>query len=180
MADAPLEVLDFWWRAGPERWFKRDAAFDAAIAQRFGALHAEAVSGKLAAWAVRVDGALALILVLDQFSRNLYRDDARGFAQDPAALDQAERAIAQGFDRAYPNPYKRFFYMPFMHAESLAAQQRCIDLCRAAHDEEGVHFALLHMDVICRFGRFPHRNAILNRSTTAAEQAFLDAGGFHP
>jgi uncharacterized protein (DUF924 family) len=115
--------------------------------------------------------------VLDQFSRNLFRGHARAFARDEAACLIAEHAIARGFDRAFAVPERRFFYLPLMHAEDLAAQERCIALCRAAGDEEGVRYAQAHRDIIARFGRFPSRNAALGRATTGEEQAFLDAGG---
>jgi uncharacterized protein (DUF924 family) len=135
------------------------------------------VGGRLSSWEATADGALALILLLDQFSRNLHRGDARAFAQDDAGRAIAERAIARGFDQTFPVPARRFFYLPFMHAEDMAAQERCLALCREADDEEGVRYAEAHKAIIARFGRFPNRNAALGRETTAAEQAFLDEGG---
>lgn len=178
MTDASARaVIAFWREAGAGRWFKADPAFDAAIRARFGMLHEEAAQGALASWEATAEGALALVLLLDQFSRNLFRGDARAFAQDEAARAIAERAIARGFDKAFPVPERRFFYLPFMHAEDMAAQERCIALCRAAGDPEGVRYAEAHRDIIARFGRFPNRNAALGRATSGAEQAFLDSGG---
>ncbi|MEZ5839194.1 MAG: DUF924 family protein [Hyphomicrobiales bacterium] len=173
-----FDVLEFWWRAGPSRWFSRSDGFDAEIADRFGALHARAVAGDLDDWQATPSGALALVLLLDQFSRNLFRDDARAFAADGKALALAEAALARGFDRAFPKPARNFFYMPFMHAEDIELQERSVDLFRALGDKDGEYFALVHLDVIRRFGRFPHRNAALGRTTSAAEEAFLAGGGF--
>ena len=118
------------------------------------------------------------MILLDQFPRNLFRGSPRAFATDAQALAIAERAIARGFDKPFPLPERRFIYMPFMHAEDLAHQERCIALCAASDDPEGVKYAVIHRDIIRDFGRFPHRNAVLGRRTTAAEQAFLDEGGF--
>lgn len=174
----PGEIVAFWRKAGPDKWFARDAAFDKEIARRYGAAHAAAVAGDLDGWPDSAEGALALILVLDQFSRNLFRNDVRAFAADAKAREIAERAIANGFDQAFDLPMRRFVYMPFMHSESLADQQRCIALCTAAGDEGGVKHARIHAEVIRRFGRFPHRNRVLGRTTRPDEQAFLDGGGF--
>lgn len=171
----PAEILDFWRGAGPERWFANDPAFDAEIRHRFGTVHEEAARGLLDSWAATPDGALALIIILDQFSRNLYRNDPRAFAQDEAALRLAEMAIAEHFDRRFPLPERAFFYMPFMHAEDLAAQERCIALAKAAGDENTARYARMHRDVIAQFGRFPHRNAALGRSSTEAERRYLES-----
>lgn len=173
-----LDVLDFWWTAGPQKWFVRDSAFDAEIAARFARLHGEAAAGKLEDWTSSPSGTLALILVLDQFSRNLFRDDPRAFAEDDAALALARSALDKGFDRAFPLLAKSFFYMPFMHAEDIDVQQRGVDLFRTSGDKDGEYYALVHLDVIRRFGRFPHRNAVLGRETTREEADFLDSGGF--
>jgi uncharacterized protein (DUF924 family) len=172
------EVLSFWRAAGPEKWFAKDDAFDADIRSRFLAAHETAASGELAAWEDTPDGVYALMLLLDQFPRNLFRGSPRAFATDAQALEIAERAIAKGFDLTIPVPERRFIYMPFMHAEDLAHQERCIALCDASNDPEGVKFAVIHRDIIRDFGRFPHRNAVLGRQTTPAEQDFLDEGGF--
>ncbi|MFL9823473.1 DUF924 family protein [Rhodoplanes sp. SY1] len=174
----PGDVVAWWVGLGPARWFVKDLALDDEIRQRFGAAHAAAADGRLAAWEETADGALALLLLLDQFPRNMFRGSPQAFATDPLALAIAERAIARGLDRAFDNPVRRFFYLPHMHSEDLADQERCVALCRAADDAEGVHHAQVHADIIRRFGRFPHRNPLLGRQTTADEQAFLDAGGF--
>lgn len=171
------DVVAFWRQAGPDKWYAKDAGFDAEIL-RFAPLIDRAVAGQLAAWERSPQGALALIIVTDQFPRNLFRGSPRAFASDPLAHGVAERAIERGFDRQLERDERRIFYLPYMHSESMADQERCVALCRAAADEEGVRYAELHADIIRRFGRFPHRNAALGRTTTADEQAFLDAGGF--
>jgi uncharacterized protein (DUF924 family) len=172
------EILAFWRAAGPEKWFERDEVLDAEIRARFLATCEAAAAGRTDDWQETPDGTLALLLLLDQFPRNLFRGEARAFATDAKARALAERAIARGTDREFPVPERRFFYLPLMHAENLADQERCIALCRAAGDAEGEKYAELHADVIRRFGRFPHRNAALGRITTAQERAFLEAGGF--
>lgn len=172
-------LIEFWREAGPERWFKKDAVFDATFRDRFLALHLRAAAGELDHWAGTAEGALALLILLDQFPRNMFRGSPRAFATDALAVEIAERAIARGFDEAYQPPEKRFFYMPFMHSEGLADQERCIELCAAADDAEGVKYAEIHRDIIRNFGRFPHRNPVLGRETTAQERAFLDEGGFN-
>jgi uncharacterized protein (DUF924 family) len=178
MPVSPAEVLAFWRAAGPDKWFEKDDAFDAEIRARFLATYAAAAAGGLAQWEEDAEGALALVLVLDQLPRNMFRGDARTYAADPLARTVAQRAIARGFDQRYAPPERRFFYLPFMHSEDLADQERCIALCRVAGDEEGVKHGEIHADIIRRFGRFPHRNSALGRATTAEEQAFLDGGGF--
>ena len=172
------ETIAFWTGAGPDRWFAVDPDFDALVRARFLPLHETAARGDLAGWEASHEGALALLLLLDQFPRNMFRGAPRAFATDSRALAVAERAIARNFDRAYATPVRRFFYLPFMHAENLAWQKRCEALCIAAGDEEGARFATIHREIIEKFGRFPHRNPILGRAMTAEEQAFLDAGGF--
>jgi uncharacterized protein (DUF924 family) len=178
MTPTPAQVLAFWRAAGPDKWFEKNDAFDAEIRERFRDAYAAAAAGRLAAWEEDAEGALALVIVLDQFPRNMFRGDARTYAADPLARAVAQRAIARGFDQAYVPPERRFFYLPFTHSENLADQERCVALNRAAADEEGTKWAELHADIIRRFGRFPHRNSSLGRATTAEEQAFLDAGGF--
>jgi uncharacterized protein (DUF924 family) len=178
MLTDPADVLAFWRAAGPDKWYEKDDAFDAAIRERFLATYAAAAAGRLAAWENTAEGALALVIVLDQFPRNMFRGDARSFAADPLARAVADRAIARGFDKLYLPPERRFFYLPFTHSENLADQERCVALNRAAADDEGVKWAELHADIIRRFGRFPHRNQMLGRTTTPDEQAFLAGGGF--
>ena len=174
----PGEVLNFWREAGPQKWYTKDAAFDDAIRARFLATYEAAAAGRLSAWEEKPDGALALILTLDQFPRNMFRGDARTYAADPLGRAVADRAIARGFDKKFAAPERTFFYLPFEHSENLADQERCVDLNRASGDEEGLKWAEIHAEIIRRFGRFPHRNAVLGRETTPEEQAFLDGGGF--
>jgi uncharacterized protein (DUF924 family) len=176
-----LEVIQFWRDAGPARWFAKDDGFDAEIRQRFLPLVEAALAGKRDAWAQTADGALALILLLDQFPRNLFRGSPQAFAGDANARELAKTAIGKGFDRAVEPVFRPFFYLPFMHSELLADQERSIDLYRTLHAEGGTDnrsFADEHHEIIARFGRFPHRNAALGRATTPEEQAFLDGGGF--
>ncbi len=174
----PLDILSFWWAAGPPKWFMRDDAFDAEIRDRFLPAHDAAASGALDGWAISPHGALALVILLDQFPRNLFRGTARAFATDGKSLEIAEAALDKGFDRAFPSPARHFFYLPLEHAEDMKMQERSVDLFRATGDQDGYLYALIHLDVIRRFGRFPHRNAVLGRATTEAEQAYLDSGGF--
>ncbi|MEM1102918.1 MAG: DUF924 family protein [Pseudomonadota bacterium] len=174
----PHDVLEFWWSAGPEKWFQGGPAFDEEIAARFGDLWRRACDGDCAGWAQDAAGALALIIVLDQFSRNIGRGAPASFTQDAAAKDVAERALAAGFDRCFPLPARMLFYLPFEHSEDMADQERSVDLYRRLGDREFYFYALEHMDVIRRFGRFPHRNAVLGRDTTPAEAAFMADGGF--
>jgi uncharacterized protein (DUF924 family) len=174
----PMDVLAFWRAAGPDRWYNKDADFDAAITARFQPLWREAAASQLSAWERTPEGALALVIVLDQFPRNMFRGDARTYAADAVARAVADRAIARGFDRLIPDRERQFLYLPFMHSEYLADQERCVALARGYGDDEFMKYAVHHADIIRRFGRFPHRNAILGRATTPAEQAFLDGGGF--
>ena len=171
------EIVQFWADAGPARWFKKDAAFDAEFRVKFAAEHEAAASGALDDWADTAEGALALMILLDQYPRNSFRGTARMFATDPLALTIAKQAIAQGFDQMVDPALSRFFYLPFMHSEVLAEQDRSLELYAPMGDEP-MRYAVLHRDIIVRFGRFPHRNALLARATTAEEQAFLDSGGF--
>lgn len=174
----PETVVAFWRQAGPDKWFSKSDAFDAEIRSRFLPTYEAAAAGHLASWEDTPEGALALLLVLDQFPRNMFRADKRAFAADPLARQVADRAIARGFDQKFPPAERSFFYLPFEHSEQLADQERCIALFQAMGDAELLKWAELHTDIIRRFGRFPHRNAALGRTTTAEEQAFLDGGGF--
>ena len=173
----PQSVLAFWRAAGPDKWFEKDAGFDAEISRRFRGTYEAATAGELA-WDENPEGALALIVVLDQFPRNMFRNSAPAFAADPLARDVAARAIAHGFDQLVPIAERMFFYLPFEHSENLAHQERCVALNRASGDADAIKWAEAHADIIRRFGRFPHRNAVLGRATTAEEQAYLDGGGF--
>ena len=181
MTDAvatPDAVLAFWREAGSERWFKADAVFDTEIRKRFLATHAAAAAGQLTSWEESADGALALLLALDQFPRNLFRGTARAFATDARARQMAERAIERGFDREFQPPLRNFFYLPYMHSEELADQERSVAYMRSIGDAEGSKFAEIHRDVIRRFGRFPHRNEALGHASTPEEIAYLKGGGF--
>lgn len=170
-------VVEFWAEAGPARWFKKDAAFDDDFRARFATEHELAANGVLDDWANTAEGALALMILLDQYPRNSFRGSARMFATDGKALSVAKRAIAQGFDTAVDPALRSFVYLPFMHSEQLPDQDRALELY-APLAPEAQRFAILHRDIIVRFGRFPHRNAVLGRTTTVEEQAFLDSGGF--
>ena len=182
MTDAPplasaAEVIRFWSDAGPDRWFTKDDAFDAEIRRRFLATHEAAAAGRLADWESTAEGALALLILLDQFPRNMFRGSARAFATDPRARAVTAAALLRGFDAQVPANLRAFFYLPFEHSEAMADQDRGIALYTAAGDADGLKWAKIHHDIITRFGRFPHRNAVLGRATTPAEQAFLDDGG---
>ncbi|HOM11779.1 MAG TPA: DUF924 family protein [Rubrivivax sp.] len=185
-----VEVLDFWFgRPGeahhlqprPE-WFRKDPAFDALIAQRFGALIGAALRGELAAWAAWPHSALARIVVLDQFTRNARRDGAGMFAGDALALAAARAMVDAGQDRSLPGVMRQFVYLPFEHAEALAEQQRSLQLFEGLERDEPALAGLLewarkHHDIVARFGRFPHRNALLGRASTAEELEFLQQPG---
>ena len=177
MSEAPADVVEFWREAGPKRWFEKDAAFDDDIRRRFHKLHEAASTGKLTDWEGNAEGALALLILLDQFPRNMFRGQARAFASDPLALAIASRAILNGFDGAFPD-LRGFFYLPFEHSENLADQEKGIAFYKAVDDADGLKWAEIHADIIRRFGRFPHRNAVLGRVSTPEEQGFLDGGGF--
>lgn len=178
-AVTPAEIVSFWREAGPDAWFKKDDGFDAAIRRRFLGIHEAAAEGLLSDWETSMDGALALLLLLDQFPRNMFRDQPRMFAADPLARAIAAGSIARGLDAQAPKELRAFFYLPFEHSEDRQDQARAVELIAALGDADLLKWAELHADIIRRFGRFPHRNAILGRATTTEEQAFLDAGGFH-
>jgi uncharacterized protein (DUF924 family) len=170
-------VVAFWRDAGPDKWFTRDDAFDAEIREKFLATYEAAAAGKLSAWEDSAEDTLALMIVLDQFPRNMFRGDARTFAADPLARAAANRALKRGYDMDVPEGERGFLFLPFMHSEDMSDQRRCVELHRAA-GHENLKYAERHADIIRRFGRFPHRNATLARATSPEEQAFLDAGGF--
>jgi uncharacterized protein (DUF924 family) len=175
---SPEDVVAYWRAAGPAKWFAKDADFDREIAARFLTTHEAAAAGRLSDWEATPTGALALLLLLDQFPRNMFRGSARTFATDPLARVVADRAIGRGFDQSAASDERKFFYLPFEHSESLADQERSLALWRRVGDGTPDRYAVIHADIIRRFGRFPHRNALLHRATTPEEQAFLDAGGF--
>ena len=174
----PAEILTFWRKAGHDRWYEKDEAFDTEVRRRYLDLWRKAATGELSSWEASDDGALALTIVLDQFPRNMFRGDANAFSTDAKAREVASRAIARGSDARVEPALLEFLYMPFMHSEQLADQLRCVELFRACADAENLRYAEQHADIINRFGRFPHRNRVLGRATTSGEQAFLDAGGF--
>lgn len=174
----PRDVLDFWLGQEPGRWFEPDPAFDAEIRTRFGQAHEDAKAGAYDAWAETAEGALALVILLDQFARNIHRDTAEMFAADAKALSVAGRAVDRGFDMALPVEQRQWLYLPFMHSEALADQERCIVLSERSGLDDTLKWAVIHADIIRRFGRFPHRNPLLGLDTTPEEQAFLDEGGF--
>lgn len=176
-ANPAADVINFWSGAGPARWFKKDAAFDDEFRAKFAAEHEAAANGALDDWASTAEGALALMILLDQYPRNSFRGTARMFATDMKALTLAKQAIALDFDTVVDAELRRFFYLPFMHSEALAEQDRSLEL-HVPMGDEPMRYAVMHRDIIARFGRFPHRNALLGRTTMADEQAFLDAGGF--
>jgi len=183
------DIIDFWFAppGSPEHgtarnvWFRKNAAFDAEIAARFSDAVAAAHAGAFGEWCLTATGALARVLLLDQFSRNIYRDTPRAFAGDTRALATAEDTVARGLDRTLA-PYGRWFlYMPYEHAEDIRAQRRSLELFGALAQDMGdadpLTWAEKHAEVIFRFGRFPHRNAILERVSTPEEEAFLAQPG---
>lgn len=183
-------ILDFWFlpadtaghAASRTIWFKKDPAFDTRIRERFGTLIGQALAGDLQQWDSSAQGALARILLLDQFTRNTLRDTPQAFCGDALALASAQRMVAAGADCLLPPVQRYFVYMPFMHAEDLAMQQRSLVLFRQLHTETGefagaLDYAVRHHDIVARFGRFPHRNQLLGRTSTAEELAFLALPG---
>jgi uncharacterized protein (DUF924 family) len=178
----PADVVGFWRLAGPEKWFSRSAAFDQAIALRFEAAHLAASRGKYDGWAATAEGALALLILLDQFPRNLFRDSGHAFATDGMARRIVRLALRRGFDLQIEAELRHFVYMPLEHSEELEDQVDCVRfiqaLCAETGDGEILRFAEMHRDIIQKFGRFPHRNAALGRESTPAEMTFLNEGGF--
>jgi len=187
---AAREVLDFWFGAADDpghaqprqAWFRKDPAFDALIAERFGGLVERALAGGLGDWAEAPLSALARVIVLDQFPRNLFRGQARAFAGDAPALQTAQAMVAAGADRALNGVQRQFVYLPFEHSESIAVQRESLRLfAQLEHDEPAraglLEWAQRHHDIVERFGRFPHRNQALGRTSTAEELAFLATPG---
>jgi uncharacterized protein (DUF924 family) len=182
-------VIDFWFgppgsrdRGRPRReWFRKDASFDEEIRSRFLALHESASRGELSHWEATPLATLALTVVLDQFPRNMFRESPRAFSTDPLALACARRAVERGFDRLCSPVERTFIYLPFEHSENLAAQRRSVALfesLRFSSDSQGlIDYAHKHYDIVAKFGRFPHRNAVLGRASTPEETAFLRLPG---
>jgi uncharacterized protein (DUF924 family) len=171
------EIVRFWREAGPERWFSRDDALDALCRERFLETYEAAARGDLPEWELEPEGALALLILLDQMPRNMFRGTRRAWATDASAVLVAERTIDRGFDRQVAPDMRRFFYLPFMHAEDAAAQERSVAL-NAELGADSAEYARHHRDIVARFGRFPHRNAILERESTPEELAFLEQDPF--
>jgi uncharacterized protein (DUF924 family) len=169
--------LDFWIGAGEDRWFDADEEFDRAFRDHCLSLHEAAAREELTGWSATAVGALGLILLLDQFPRNAFRGTPRAYSTDVLARRIAEAAIAAGQDRHFGSNLRGFFYMPFMHSESIADQDRSVAL-QSDLSWDWQRPAARHRDIIARFGRFPHRNRILGRENTPAEQRYLDDGGF--
>jgi len=174
----PQPILHFWFtELTPRQHYAKDTALDEAIRTRFGATLEAAARCELFAWRATPEGRLAEVLVLDQFSRNVYRDTPRAFAQDALALALAQELVASGQDRSLSLPQRSFAYMPYMHSESALVHAQAVDLFSEPGMEETLRFELRHKDIIDRFGRYPHRNALLGRTSTAEELTFLSEPG---
>lgn len=172
------DILQFWFHElSPAQWWKKDASFDRMIVERFGAVLQQAAACELFVWRVDGPGRLAEIIVLDQFSRNAYRDTAQAFGQDTLALALAQEAVRTGADQALNAQQKAFLYMPYMHSESLLIHQQAVELFDQPGLEFNLDFEHKHKVIIERFGRYPHRNAILGRESSAEELAFLQQPG---
>ena len=180
MNERARDVLRFWLEeAGPEAWYKTDPDFDALIRERFEALWEEARVGALDTWRTKPESCLALLIVLDQFPRNMFRDSAKAFATDPKGLDGAVAALLRGLDRKVEMPGRQFFYLPLMHSETAPDQDRAVRLFAINEPGGGnLDHARAHRHIIRSFGRFPYRNEVLGRKSTSGELAFLEAGGY--
>jgi uncharacterized protein (DUF924 family) len=175
--DAAADVVAFWRDAGPSLWFAKDPEFDRRFRDRYLGLHEAAARGELDAWTATPEGSLALIVLLDQFPRNAFRGTARMYGTDAKARGIARTAVARGQDRAVEPALRVFVYLPFAHSESLADQDRAVDLVEHLGGVNLQH-ARRHRDIVRRFGRFPHRNPLLGRRMTSEEQRYLDEGGY--
>lgn len=171
------EVVRFWRDAGPKTWFTKDETFDGRC-RGFEKAHQAAARRELMNWELEAESALALVLLLDQIPRNIYRYSPHAFASDLLAQGVTQRAIARGFDAATEVALRVFFYLPLEHAEDIGLQDEGLRLTAALPDPEYFKYAKIHRDIIARFGRFPHRNLVLGRASTAEELAFLAEGGF--
>ncbi|QIL83091.1 DUF924 domain-containing protein [Diaphorobacter sp. HDW4A] len=177
-APTAQDVIRFWFdESTPQQWFTKDSAFDQTIATRFGQTLAQAARGELWQWRSDALGRLAEIIVLDQFSRNVWRDTPKAFAQDGMALVLTQEIIARGLDQDFTEAQRAFAYMPLMHSESLVVQDESIRQFTALGNPMNLDFAKRHRDIIVRFGRYPHRNAILGRECSEEETAFLQTPG---
>lgn len=179
---APQEVLAFWLdESKPEDWYKSDPAFDTEIRNRFLETWQEATEGALGLWLTHPSGTLAYIILTDQFPRNMFRDSGQAFSTDQLALAAAKMAIDRNWDMKIDEPARQFFYLPLMHSENLCDQDRAVRLFHSRMPETGKgneDHAVAHRSIIRQFGRFPYRNAALDRKTTPSEQTFLDDGGY--
>lgn len=172
------QVIDFWFKeTTPKLWFSKDDDFDALIRERFSELHRSARMGELYDWRGDAEGRLAEIIVLDQFSRNLFRNLPGAFESDAMALALAQEAVANGADMKVEVGCRRFFYLPYMHSESLFIHDIAMELFSQSGLEENLHYEQLHKNIIARFGRYPHRNAILGRKSSQEELEFLKQPG---
>lgn len=174
----PADVNDFWFGADPKQWFAKSDAFDAEIREKFGEAVEAAGKGELDAWQETPEGALALVILLDQFTRNLNRGDPKTWASDEKAVAIAESAVARGFDMELATEKRRFLYMPYMHSENMEMQRKSIALSERVDSEEFQKYVHHHAGIVERFGRFPHRNAVLGRESTPEEKAYLEDDGF--
>jgi uncharacterized protein (DUF924 family) len=174
----PQDVVGFWREAGPEKWFAKDEAFDRACREGFLPTYEAAARGDLNEWELTPEGSLALVLLLDQFPRNMFRGTKAVYKADPVAVMVADRAIEKGHDRQVDPALRRFFYLPFMHSEELRHQERSVRLNEELGEPDSIKWARHHHDIVKRFGRFPHRNEILGRETTPEEAAFLKESEF--
>jgi uncharacterized protein (DUF924 family) len=172
------DILGFWESAGPTRWFAKDTRFDDAIRLKFEPTHHRAARGEYDGWMGSPPGTLALLILLDQFPRNLYRGSAHAFATDPKARMVARAAAEQGWHMKVAPQMRQFMLLPFEHSEDIADHDYGLALATEVDDPEVSKWLKIHRDIIVRFGRFPHRNAALGRVTTPEEQEFLDEGGF--
>ncbi len=170
----PQDIHGFWFSDGMRPyWFQKSDAIDRQIIQLFTSTYEAAHAGRLDHWAGNAQDALALVITLDQFPRNMFRGNARSFESNDLALGHARHALEQGFDQECDETARAFLYLPFMHSEELADQEKSVKLYEALGNANSLHFARDHRDIIQRFGRFPHRNAILNRENTDDETEFL-------
>jgi uncharacterized protein (DUF924 family) len=175
----PSDVIAFWKEAGPGKWFAKDDAFDSRFRRGFGDAHFAAARRRLDSWAETPEGSLALLILLDQFPRNVFRGTGHAFATDPLARHFAERALEAGHDLQIEGDIRRFFYLPLQHSEDRADQARQVELFQTRMGRKpDDRWAEHHHDIVARFGRFPHRNGVLGRETTPEEQVFLEADGF--
>jgi uncharacterized protein (DUF924 family) len=172
-----LSVTKFWRDAGQDAWFEKNDTFDAEFRNRFLELHYAAARRECDDWSEHAEGSLALMILLDQFPRNCFRGTGHMYATDPLARHFAEKAIAAGQDLALDEELRVFLYLPYEHSEHLADQLKSVDLT-TAKAQSYLKYAVEHLEIIQRFGRFPHRNRMLGRETTPEEQVFLDGGGF--